>query len=535
MGLKLSVKQKIWSLCIAIITMAMLFCASVAGANGKTVRVGFYESEFNKTSPGGHLGGYAYDFQQDIKNYTGWKYEYVHADWPELVEMLKEGKIDLMSNVSITQERLEKMLYSAAPMGAEKFYIYVSDKNTQITPENYQALNGKRVGINAGCVQVGLFKDWARSQGLQVDLREISGNIALDKMMANNELDAIVGVDTYRYHNLLPVVKIGESKFYFVVNKQRPDLKEDLDAAMGKIHFQNRYYVEFLHKKYLNNQANARLTTEELAWLKQKGKIRLGYERRILGYSGQNPDTGKLEGSLATFVEKAKSCFVNGGIEFESVPFDTVEQELEALRKGEVDCVFPVYNCRFQAEKSGYLLTQSLYNTAVTALVTGDNFNETKKNVVAVNKHKQDKLIYVNNNYPHWTIREFETDEECIEAVRRANVDVDCAIFNSYGINNIISPRSYGELQPVALNSEMELSLAVAQDNVMLLSILNRAIDLVPKADLNSSLSYFATPNERHVSFGEFLKDNVWMVLVTMFLVTCAIVVTVLLLLKRAK
>lgn len=535
MGVKFRVKNKIWSLCIAIITMAMLFCASVAGAAVKTVRVGFYESEFNKTSPNGHLGGYAYDFQQDIKNYTGWKYEYVRADWPELVEMLKEGKIDLMSNVSVTEERLGKMLYSAVPMGAEKFYIYVSEKNKDITADNYQALQGKRVGINAGCVQVSLFKEWARKQGLQVDLREIPGNNALDKMMATGELDAIVGVDTYRYHNLFSVVKIGESQFYFVVNKARPDLKEELDKAMGQILFQNRYYIEFMHKKYLDNHADARLSQAELEWLKQKGKIKLGYEKGILGYCGQNPDTGKLEGSLATFVEKAKNSFVNGGIEFEPVAFDTVEQELEALRKGEVDCVFPVYNCRFHAEKYGYLLTQSLYNTAVTALVTGDNFNETHKNVVAVNKHKLDKLVYITNNYPHWTIKEYDTDEECIEAVRSASVDVDCAIFNSYGINNIISPRKYGELQPVALNNEMELSLAVAPDNIMLLSILNRTIDLVPRADLNSSLSYFATPNERKVSFSDFVKDNLLLVLGIILLATGAIVGTVLLLLKRAK
>ncbi|MGM9569059.1 MAG: response regulator, partial [Phascolarctobacterium sp.] len=154
---------------------------------------------------------------------------------------------------------------------------------------------------------------------------------------------------------------------------------------------------------------------------------------------------------------------------------------------------------------------------------------------VAVNKHKLDKLIYLSNNYPHWKIKEYDTDAECIEAVRKANVDVDCAVFNSYGINNIISPRNYEELQAVALNSEMELSLAVRPDNIMLLSILNRAIDLVPRADLNSSLSYFSTPNERQVSFSEFLKDNLWTVLFSVLLITIAIVGTVLVLFKRAK
>lgn len=529
----LQLKGKIRSFCIAIMALAMLLCASVVGASGKTVRVGFYESEFNKTSANGHLSGYAYDFQQDIKNYTGWQYEYVRADWSELVEMLKEGKIDLMSNVSVTEERLGKMLYSAVPMGAEKFYVYVSDKNTEITPENYQALQGKRVGVNAGCVQVGLFKEWAREHNIHVQLIEVPGNIALDKQMASGELDAIVGVDTYRYHNLVPIVKVGDSNYYFVVNKQRPDLKEELDAAMAKIFFQNRYYAEAMHKKYLNTLVSARLTAGEQEWVKQKGTIKIGYLKNYLGYSGQNERSGKLEGSLATFVDKAKQGFRNGQVSFQPVAYPSVDEQLEALRKGEVDCIFPVYNCRFHAEKYGYLLTQSLYNTSVTALVTGDNFSETNKNVVAVNKNRLERIIYLNNNYPNWTIKKYASDEECIAALRRA--EVDCTVFSSYAINNIISPRSYGELQAVALNSEMELSLAVRPDNIMLLSVLNRAIDLVPKADLNSSLSYFSTPNERHVSFSEFIKDNLWAVLVTILLVTLAIVGTVLVLLKRAK
>ena len=534
MGAKLRVKSKIWTLCIAIIVMAMLCCASVAGAAGvKTVRVGFYESEFNKTSPNGHLSGYAYDFQQDLKNYTGWKYEYVRADWPELVEMLKEGKIDLMSNVSVTEERLNKMLYSAVPMGAEKFYIYVSDKNKEITSDNYRGLQGKKIGVNAGCVQVGLFKDWARRHGVQVQLLELPGNMVLDKMMAEGELDGIVGVDTYRYHNVVPVVKVGESQFYFVVNKNRPDLKEELDAAMGKILFQNRYYIEYMHKKYLNTLASARLTTDEQEWLQEKGTIRVGYLNNYLGYSGQNKQTGKLEGSLGTFVEKAKSSFINGKLNLEAVGFATEAEELEALRKGEVDCIFPVYTCRYNAEKYGYLLSQSIYSTSVTALVTGNKFSETNKNLVAVNKNRLERIVYVSNNYPEWRIKEYDTDEECIAALRRG--EVDCTIFSSYAINNIISPRSYGELQAVALNSEMELSFAVNPENVMLLSILDRAIDLVPRADLNSSLSYFSTPNERKLSFMDYMKENAGIVISVILLFTSAIVGTVLFLLKRAK
>ena len=82
----------------------------------KTVRVGWYESPFNTTDQFGRRSGYAYDYQQNIAAYTGWSYEYVEGSWPELMQMLIDGEIDLMSDVSYTEDRAERMLFSALPI-----------------------------------------------------------------------------------------------------------------------------------------------------------------------------------------------------------------------------------------------------------------------------------------------------------------------------------------------------------------------------------------------------------------------------------
>lgn len=86
------------------------------------VRVGFYECPFNIKDENGHLSGYAYCYRQDLAAYTGWEYEYVEASWPELLQMLKEGKIDLLSDVSYTPERENQMLFSSYSMGTEGYY-----------------------------------------------------------------------------------------------------------------------------------------------------------------------------------------------------------------------------------------------------------------------------------------------------------------------------------------------------------------------------------------------------------------------------
>ena len=113
--------------------MAILLCAVMAASfavpvvahaqePGKTVRVGWYESPFNMTDQFGRRSGYAYEYQQKIAAYTGWNYEYVEGSWPELMQMLVDGDIDLMSDVSFTPECAEAMLFGDLPMGSEEYY-----------------------------------------------------------------------------------------------------------------------------------------------------------------------------------------------------------------------------------------------------------------------------------------------------------------------------------------------------------------------------------------------------------------------------
>lgn len=117
------------------LAMAMTFMVPLtayAQESGKTVRVGWYESPFNTIDQFGRRSGYAYDYQEKIAAYTGWDYEYVEGSWPELLQMLINGEIDLMSDVSYTDERAESMLFSSLRMGAEEYYIFMSPDNEDI-------------------------------------------------------------------------------------------------------------------------------------------------------------------------------------------------------------------------------------------------------------------------------------------------------------------------------------------------------------------------------------------------------------------
>ena len=151
-----------------------VFAQGASIEKGNLVRVGWFESQFCQTTPDGSLSGYAYEYQQNIAAYTGWKYEYVKGSWAKLFEMLKKGEIDLLADVYFTDEHSKEIIYSENPMGFEPYYIFVSRKNNEITPANLFTLNGKKVGVYKNSYQEELFKNYKPvNDKLRYDIVEI--------------------------------------------------------------------------------------------------------------------------------------------------------------------------------------------------------------------------------------------------------------------------------------------------------------------------------------------------------------------------
>ena len=285
-------------------------CCRRDGDGGEeVVRVGWYESAFCSTDSLGRRSGYAYEYQIKIAAYTGWKYEYVEGSWSELLQMLIRGEIDLMSDVSYTPERADVMLFPSLPMGAEEYYLFVANTNTEITATDYTTLNGKKVGVNAGSVQAGFYREWAEAHAVESEVVEVTcGEDESLRMLERGELDAYVTVDSFTAgvarepDRPTPICRIGASDYFFAVAKNQPELLGELDTALARIQEENRYYSQELFDKHMVTRgANAFLTPAEKEWLDGHGTIRVGYQDEYLAFCATEPETGELTGARLRF------------------------------------------------------------------------------------------------------------------------------------------------------------------------------------------------------------------------------------------
>ena len=97
--------------------------------------------------------GFGYEYLQKLSYYTGWEFQYEYGSFSELLNKLATNEIDIMGNVSYTEERAQKMSFSSVEQGLESFYFYVLSENANLVKLDVSILNGKRVGVNADSYQ----------------------------------------------------------------------------------------------------------------------------------------------------------------------------------------------------------------------------------------------------------------------------------------------------------------------------------------------------------------------------------------------
>ena len=519
-------------LCLLLLLSAVLpVKAAAETAPAKVVRVGSFEDTFNYCNEKGARKGYGYELLQTLSGYTGWQFEYVTCDWSDCFEKLKNGEIDIMGDISYTEDRAEEMLFSDEPMGEEKYYLYADLSRADISASDYKTLNGKKIGVLMGTEPEVMLTEWEEKHGLKTQHVNVSNNEDVKQKLANHEIDCFVSLEESFWADLgiSTITRVGKSGIYYALNKDRPDLKEELDNAMRALDEAAPFYTADLYKRYFSLDYIPILTGEEKAWLKEHGAIRMGFLTSDRGVSTYDPATGEIIGTITDYIQFAADCLGNQELEFQLVGYDDKEAELNALKSGEIDMIFHFDQSPNMAEEYRVACTNTTWTSNMMAVTNQQQFNENKANRIAVPQNKISLTRYLAFYYPQWEIVDCDTQEDAIKLVKDGQAD--CFIT---GVSSEAKYSKNHGFYSVLLPNPAKSCFAVNSGNRSLLSILNKTIKAMPANMLTSSLAMYKS-SSRKVTLSEFIKDNFFMVLLVSSIVVAAILLTILKLLRKAR
>ena len=516
---------------LLLLSVALPVKAAAETAPVKVVRVGSFEDTFNYVNEKGIRKGYGYELLQTLSGYTGWQLEYVTCDWSDCFEKLKNGEIDIMGDISYTEDRAEEMLFSDEPMGEEKYYLYADLSREDITASDFKTLNGKKIGVLMGTEPEVMLTEWEEKYDLKTQHVNISNNEDVKQKLANHEIDCFVSLEESFWAELgiSTMARVGKSDIYYAINKDRPDLKEELDNAMRALEDADPFYTADLYKRYFSLDYTPILTGEEKAWLKEHGAIRMGFLTGDSGVSTYDPATGEITGTITDYIQFARDCLGNQELVFQMVGYDSQKAELDALKSGEIDMVFHFDQSPNLAEDYRVACTNTTWTSNMMAVTNKQHFNENQANRVAVPQNKISLTRYIAVYYPQWEIVDCAAQEDAARLVKDGQAD--CFV------TGVSSQENYSkkyDFYSVPLPNPAKSCFAVNSGNRHLLSILNKTIKAMPTNMLTGSLAMYKS-SSRKVTLSEFIRDNFFMVLLVSSIFVAVILLAILKLLRKAR
>ena len=497
----------------------------------QTIRIGAFEDTFNYIDKNGVRRGYGYELMQALAGYTGWKFEYVKCDWSNCFDKLENGEIDIMGDISYTDERAQKMLFPDEPMGEEKYILYADLSDMDIETSDFKSLDGKRVGVLLGTEPEIMLTEWENKNGIHTEHVNVNNDDDVEKKLANHEIDCFVSLEesTWSEQGISSVTTIGKSGIYFAINKERSNIKTELDYAMRQLEQDSPFFKADLYKKYFTLDYIQVLTGKEKVWVEEHGGIQIGFLNNDPAIFSMDEETGKLTGMLAEYISYAKDCLGNQTLEFNIQAYDNYDEMIQALQNREIDVAFYAGRNPDFAEKNGYALTNTAWTYSLMAVTDEKNFDEDKVYTVAVSKEKEALKQYIAFSYPQWKIVDYDSLDDAADMVIQEKAD--CFLM---GASQALIYDNRQNFKSFPLTNTMEACFAVRGGEGSLLSILNKTLKAMPSDMLTSALAiYDSTPDK--VTFLDFIKDNMFAFIVTAGFLSLVIIGIILVLLWKAR
>ncbi len=372
-----------------------------------------------------------------------------------------------------------------------------------------------------------MLTEWEEKYGLETEHVNISNNEDVKQKLANHEIDCFVSLEEsfWAERGISTITRVGESGIYYAINKNRPDLKEELDDAMRTLDEAVPFYTADLYKRYFSMDYTPILTGEEKAWLKEQGAIKMGFLASDSGVSNYDPATGELTGAITDYIQFAVGCLGNQELEFQLVGYDSRKAELDALRSGEIDMIFHFDQNPNLAEEYHVACTSTTWTTNLMAVTNKQHFNESKANRIAVPQNKLSLKKYLAFYYPQWEIVDCDTQEDAARLIETGQAD--CFVTGISSEKNY--SKKYG-FYSVPLLNPVRSCFAVNSGNRSLLSILNKTIKVICLPALAMYKS-----SARKVTLSDFIKDNFFMVMLISSIAVAVVLLTNLKLLQKAR
>ncbi len=482
-GIKRDVQRIIFQLFFVFV---LLLCRISLCDAARTVKVGYIDYEGFIESVHNEYQGYGVDYLEEIAKQSNLRFTFEKDTWQNCLNKLLTGEIDLVCTAQKTPSRILLYNFSKYPLGTEATIVY-SRLNDDICFEEFDAFNGKTLGMLQGSFQSEIFASYAAEHHFSCRNRYYNDEAELLQALNSGEVDLILSGSLARHSGLKVVSEFGSDEFYFMANKNDVQLMNALDEALDKIRVKKPSIALELYKKWYGSAAaitTPNYTRAEVNFIKTVPDLTIGlltnydpvsyYDRKTNRFEGIVPDI------LALIAQKS-------GLHFNYVPLKTNVDPITQLLAGGLDMAAGMVNNRALTGNGKILISASFLDSPLSALGRqGETINLHRPLYVAVVKNAYTIIKDVRRFYPQFYLVYVDSPFEGAMAVK--NHKADLYIMNSYVLNNLLQrPQLEGltTVPAIHIASGNSFISGIGYRDERLMSIINKTIDILATDDVN--------------------------------------------------
>lgn len=470
----------------------------------QTLRVGYMDyNGFINLQSDGTYSGYGAEYLSKLSEYTNYRYEYVEGEWSDLLQQLKDHKIDLLCTAQKTPEREEIYDFSQYPIGYSQGLLYTTENNTELYYEDFAAFDGMTIGILNSTAMSEMLSNYAKLNEFTYNSRIYDTETSLVEALNNGEVDAMCSEHLANHTGLSLLASFGADAYYMISYKDSPYI-DTINRGLQQIKTDVDFESDLFHKYYDSSTAASTLqfTSAERTFLEHAKTYTVGLNATRIPFSSFDEKTNSYSGIC---IDILKNISERTGLKFEYKALSPGKTTTELFASGEYDIICGVEQNNFTTNPDIIATSPFLESSIVPVGRAGEHIDLNQDLTVAIPSSFSALQKQLEANYPNLTQLKCLTNEDCLNAV--VNKDADVFIQNTHILSRYLQRPKFSSLDMLPIEIMIEHTAMALPRNSQpeLLSVLNKSIEGIHSAEISKSLieHTFATPYQ--LTFTDFL------------------------------
>jgi len=221
---------------IIILFMNAAFCLSAQVPQEKSVKVGIYEFKpLVYTDDNGEPQGIYVEILNKIAKSAGWNITYVSCNWPECLDKLETGKLDLVTAILTSKERKKRFIFNEVPLLSTWGQLYAKPDSGI---ENIRDLQNKKIAVVKDGYFYPTLKYMLKEFNVSATFITVNHYEKVFNLIEQGKADVcsaerITGLNAERYYDIEKTPVIYEhKKFLFAAPPGRHAVLDTIDSYL---------------------------------------------------------------------------------------------------------------------------------------------------------------------------------------------------------------------------------------------------------------------------------------------------------------